>query len=118
MAEALISRRGGAVFEEEVHTGAWYSLTSPFLIGAKNALLGLCVNPSHGVVGSSSDIIVSVEIKDGEVASAYCLYKDSTTAMIHPVHDLLFDSLTGTLSKSGNSLGHFATTIDYKLVVY
>lgn len=118
MAEALISRRGGAVFEEEVHTDAWYSLTSPFLIGAKNALIGLCPNPSYGTVSTGGKIIVSVEIKDGEIASAYYLYKDNSTSNIAPLHDLLFDSLTGTLSKSSNSYGEFAIAIDYKLVVY
>jgi hypothetical protein len=118
MAEAIISRRGGAVFEEEVHTSAWYTLTSPFLIGAKNALIGLCPNPQYGMTTAGAGVIVSVEIKDGEVASAYCLYKDSTTALIHPIHDLLFDSLTGTLSKSANSLGEFSPVMGYKLVVY
>ena len=116
MAEAIISRRGGAVFEEEVHS-SWYSLTSPFLIGAKNALIGLCPNPSYPSSGTSNGIIVSVVIEGGEITSAYYMY-NKNSAGIHHLKDLSFDPLTGTLSKLGSTDGEFSTIIDYKVVVY
>jgi hypothetical protein len=113
MAEALISRRGGAVFEEEVHAYP-HALTSPFLIGAKNALIGLCPNPDHPYTSEGGELIVSIAIEDGEITSAYC----NSSGSVSKIQTLSFDSANGMISQPGIAMGEFATFINYKVVVY
>jgi hypothetical protein len=118
MAEAFITRRGSAMKVGTAHATGFYNLTIPDLIGAKNALIGLCPNPQQGMTSTSNGVVVSIVIEDGNITSAYYFYKVSSYASISPLNDLTFDVATGTLSKPSGSLGEFAIAIDYKYVVY
>lgn len=114
MAEAFITRRGSAMKVGTAHA-THHALTIPDLIGAKNALIGLCPNPQYGNTGTIDQIIVSIVIENGEISSAYYLYRDSSSAGIHLVNGMTFDSTTGTITEG---IADFSTVIDYKYVVY
>jgi hypothetical protein len=119
MGNAIISRKGGTgVKGVGTAHAAPNALTIPDLIGAKNALIGLCPNPQYGKTSTSNEIIVSIVIEDGVVASAYYFYHSNSDANISPLKDLSFDTATGTLSKLGSTAGEFSTIIDYKYAIY
>lgn len=115
MGEALkINRKGGSSVKTGTAHAQGDALTIPDLIGAKNAIIGLCPNPSYPYISQSGELIVSVVIEDGVITSAYYNSENSVAKTEY----LSFDPATGRISQPGTVVGDFAMYIDYKYVVY